>query len=96
MISTLKPHGFGAQLDPCPDRPALEMIADEEHAQLLQRHALQALQEVRSWVWGHHQLPDAPTVTREAATAYAAYLEWVTRLDIALNALDETASVEGL
>jgi hypothetical protein len=52
------------------------MIADEQHAQLLQRHAVEALSEVRAWVWAHHSqlLPSVGSVTREQAQGYAAYL----------------------
>jgi len=66
------------------------MLRNEEDAQLLQRHAIEALSEVRAWVWAHHarQLPDSATVTREQAESYAAYLEWFSRIDAAIRTLD--------
>lgn len=38
------------------------MVADEEHPQLLQLYAVQALSEVKAWVWAQHAqlLPAIP------------------------------------
>jgi hypothetical protein len=62
-------------------------VRNEEDAQCLQRHALEALTEVKAWVWAHHQLPPGPIVTADEATRHAAYLEWFSRLEAALDTL---------
>ncbi|HKO91637.1 MAG TPA: hypothetical protein VJU61_10815 [Polyangiaceae bacterium] len=70
------------------------MPLDEEDAQRLQRHAIEALGEVKDWAWAHHELPvGAIMVSAEQATLYAARLEWHARLEAALSAIGEVDTV---
>ena len=63
-------------------------ISDETHARLLTLHAIEALEEVRQWVAQHQPTVEA-AVTHGRAESYAAYLEWHSRLDVALKVLGE-------
>lgn len=66
---------------------ALRTIDD---AQRLQRYAMEALTEVKDWASTQHalSLPGGGLVTGEQAEGYARYLEWLTRLDAALQTLE--------
>jgi len=67
---------------------------DDMHAQSLQAQAIEALSNLRAWIWAQHAtlLPDdVSTVTREQAERYSAYLEWYTTVETALQALEVAA-----
>src|SRR6185503_16255241 len=67
---------------------------DDKHAQRLKKRALGALSDLRAWLWQQHArlLPDdVSRVSREQATLYSAYLDWYSRLEEALTALEAAA-----
>ncbi|MEO8180233.1 MAG: hypothetical protein ABI895_15465 [Deltaproteobacteria bacterium] len=67
---------------------------DDMHAQGLQEQAIEALAQLRAWIWTQHAtlLPDdVSTITREQAARYAAHLDWYTTVDTALQALERAA-----
>jgi hypothetical protein len=67
---------------------------DDMQAQRLQEQAIEALAQLRAWIWNQHAtlLPDdVSTITREQAARYAAHLDWYTTVDTALQALEVAA-----
>jgi hypothetical protein len=71
---------------------------DDRQAQSLQKQAIEALSLLRAWIWTRQEtlLPDDLSgVTREQAARYAAYLEWDTTVDIAMQALTAAAPTFG-
>lgn len=62
---------------------------DSRAARLLDQ-ALEALSDLRTWIWGHHSalLPDdLGSITREEAERYASYLDWYSRVEEVILAL---------
>jgi hypothetical protein len=62
----------------------------DSRAAQLQKQALEALSDLRVWIWGRHAalLPDdLAAITREEAERYAAYLDWYSRVEEVLLAL---------
>ena len=62
----------------------------DSRAAQLQKQALDALSDLRTWIWGRHgaMLPDdLASITREEAERYAAYLDWYSRVEEVLLAL---------
>lgn len=71
---------------------------DDLHAQRLQRLAIEALSNLRSWLWEQHGalLPDdVGAISREGARRYAACLQWYSAIEEALQTLHAAGPVPG-
>lgn len=67
----------------------------DSHAARLQQHALEALSDLRSWIWERHGalLPDdLGSITREAAERYVAHLDWFSLVEEVMLALAASAA----
>lgn len=67
----------------------------DSRAAQLQQQAIEALSDLRTWIWGRHGalLPDdLASITREEAERYAAYLDWYSRVEEVLLALAASAA----
>src|SRR5688572_1008553 len=88
MISVIGPRSFGnygagsnytgaerfSETEPASDRAPLMSPKTEPDAQRLQRHAVEALTDVKAWVWQQHSgfLAGPGPFRREQAEGYAA------------------------
>jgi hypothetical protein len=62
----------------------------DSRAAQLQQQAIEALSDLRTWIWGRHAelLPDdLAGIGREDAERYAAYLDWYSRVEEVMLAL---------
>lgn len=69
---------------------------DDQHAQRLQRLAIEALSNLRSWLWEQHGalLPDdLAAIPRDEARRYAAYLQWYSAIEDVLHTLQSAGPV---
>ncbi|HEU4576782.1 MAG TPA: hypothetical protein VFS67_00910 [Polyangiaceae bacterium] len=69
---------------------------DDPHAQRLQRLAIEALSNLRSWLWEQHGalLPDdVAAISREQAQRYAACLQWYSAIEEVLHTLHSAGPV---
>lgn len=67
----------------------------DARAALLHEHAIEALSDLRTWIWGRHAelLPeDLASISRADAERYAAYLDWYSRVEEVLLALAASAA----
>ena len=66
----------------------------DSRAARLQQQAMEALSDLRTWIWGQHAalLPDdLASITREQAERFAAYLDWYSRVEEVILALAAAA-----
>jgi hypothetical protein len=80
-----------------PPRSDLTHMYDQ-HAQRLQRLALEALGNLRSWLWEQHGalLPDdVAAISRDEAQRYAACLQWYSAIEDVLRTLQSAGPVPG-
>jgi hypothetical protein len=69
---------------------------NDQHAQRLQRLAIEALSNLRSWLWEQHGalLPDdVAAISREKAQRYAACLQWYSAIEDVLHTLHSAGPV---
>ena len=69
---------------------------DDQHAQRLQRLAIEALSNLRSWLWEQHGalLPDdVAAISRAHAQRYAACLQWYAAIEDVLQTLHSAGPV---
>jgi len=78
-------------------RPASDLThMDDQHAQRLQRLAIEALSNLRSWLWEQHGalLPDdVADISRELAQRYEGCLRWFSAIEEALTILHAAGPV---
>jgi hypothetical protein len=71
---------------------------DDQHAQRLQRLAIEALSNLRSWLWEQHGalLPDdVAAISRGQAQRFAACLQWYSAIEDVLHTLQSVGPVPG-
>jgi hypothetical protein len=69
---------------------------DDQYAQRLQRLAIEALSNLRSWLWEQHGalLPnDVSAISRQEARGYAACLQWYSAIEDVLHTLQSAGPV---
>lgn len=67
----------------------------DSRAAQLQQQAVEALSDLRTWIWGRHgeMLPeDLASITRAEAERYAAYLDWFSLVEEVMLALVASAA----
>lgn len=67
----------------------------DTRAARLQQQAIEALSDLRAWIWGRHGLllpDDLASITREEAERYSAYLDWFSRVEEVLIGLAASAT----
>ena len=78
-------------------RPVSDLThMDDQHAQRLQRLAIEALSNLRSWLWEQHGalLPDdMAAISREEAQRYEACLHWFAAIEDVLHTLQSAGPV---